>query len=595
MPPEQTSAPAPIPPPEAAKSVSFWKRKIVLVPLVVILVLAMADVIGAQFYYRAYPEQSKVFEASPNISVADQVSTKYLYLLSDTGAKFLGTVPRTEQTWTAGNTPRVWNAPIFDDTNNLYYIATVQPDNGTYPGSGAVDTTGWTNRLVRISSDGTLTDVTTFGNSSTQHDPGIVLSPDRTLMAYCIRGKTLEVMQLSNKETQQYNASVCNKAGSMHFSRDGQQILGYVGYYEGPYDYTGTAEEYRQMEIKDGVGFYQLDLNTSKEMYLGPDAIVLNNVSGGRELRRTEQKITVKDVSSAAKDVLTSDQYSNLPTIATLSIPDAKMWNAYLAADGQGVYYFVIPSEPKNNYILGYYDIAQKKNYYPLITATDRQPILLPPVSKNGLHYLATDKSTALDSRGYPLDRQRLIHVSIEGSAEVVSEKLGNGYSQYVIFIAPSAPTSHDSTVSPTTTNSQTSVAITSPASGGILSANQKTTMRWSVPQTVVSSFPSDFNLYLFTRVEKQGDTTGSQGAPINDGNDFVAGSAEWDIPGYIAHNQLTTGTYKIVWYLQATPKDPARMCAETIGKDCSPNAADRAVMQRSLTYKGETGWFEIK
>lgn len=138
-------------------------------------------------------------------------------------------------------------------------------------------------------------------------------------------------------------------------------------------------------------------------------------------------------------------------------------------------------------------------------------------------------------------------------------------------------------------------ITISAPTTGSVLVASQKTTLRWSVPPTVVSSFPSDFNLHLFARAEKQGDTTGAQGAPINDGNDFLFGSAQWNIPGYIAHGQLTTGMYKIVWYLQATPKDQARMCAETVGKDCSPSATDRAVMERSLEYRGETGWFEIK
>ena len=56
MPPEQTHTPSPIQP-EAAKPTPFWSRKIVWIPLVIVLVLIIVAVIGANFY-RPNLEQS---------------------------------------------------------------------------------------------------------------------------------------------------------------------------------------------------------------------------------------------------------------------------------------------------------------------------------------------------------------------------------------------------------------------------------------------------------------------------------------------------------------------------------------------------------
>ena len=67
MPPEQVNTPIPMQP-EAAKPAPFWKRKIIWIPLVVVLVLIIAGVVGAKFY-RPNSEQSSD-KAALNTQVA---------------------------------------------------------------------------------------------------------------------------------------------------------------------------------------------------------------------------------------------------------------------------------------------------------------------------------------------------------------------------------------------------------------------------------------------------------------------------------------------------------------------------------------------
>lgn len=135
-------------------------------------------------------------------------------------------------------------------------------------------------------------------------------------------------------------------------------------------------------------------------------------------------------------------------------------------------------------------------------------------------------------------------------------------------------------------------IHVESPSEGSILSENQKTIVRWTIPTQIATSFPADFDLDLFLSAQNKDNSSVS--APINDGNNFFAGSAEWNIPGYISTGQLKPGTYKIVWYLQAVPKDQARLCAVHTGKDCAPSVTDTAVISRGAQIKGESGWFTI-
>lgn len=136
------------------------------------------------------------------------------------------------------------------------------------------------------------------------------------------------------------------------------------------------------------------------------------------------------------------------------------------------------------------------------------------------------------------------------------------------------------------------SLAITAPASDAVLPSNKAATVTWSIPKAFLDSFPSDFDVNIFLSATKQGST--GVDAPIGDGWDARAGSATWDIPGYIRTGQLTPGTYSIQAYLQATPKDSKRLCAKTEGKDCSPSDADRAVILRTQNITAASGIFTI-
>lgn len=141
----------------------------------------------------------------------------------------------------------------------------------------------------------------------------------------------------------------------------------------------------------------------------------------------------------------------------------------------------------------------------------------------------------------------------------------------------------------------QNSITIIFPTAGDMLFAEKKTVVHWSIPRATLDSFPSDFDTNIFLYVQRQGDPEGVNVSGIGDGHAASTDSAGWDIPAQISSGKLTPGTYKIVAQFQALPKDEARLCAIAVNKDCSPNAADAAIIARGSPIKGESGWFAIK
>lgn len=132
---------------------------------------------------------------------------------------------------------------------------------------------------------------------------------------------------------------------------------------------------------------------------------------------------------------------------------------------------------------------------------------------------------------------------------------------------------------------------ITSPSAGGKAIAGQSIAIEWTTPREVLESIPSDFKVGLFLNVVRA-DVPDVNVYGINDGtNDPRSGSVSWKIPA-----DALAGSYKIVGYMQATPKDPARMCdkAYSTHTDCSPSPSDTAIMQRVARYKAESGLFAI-
>lgn len=138
-------------------------------------------------------------------------------------------------------------------------------------------------------------------------------------------------------------------------------------------------------------------------------------------------------------------------------------------------------------------------------------------------------------------------------------------------------------------------ITISSPATGAVLPADKETTVRWSVPPSILNSFPSDFEVYVFMYVRKEGDQPGVNVAGIGDGLIARNGAVTWDIPLYISTGSLVPGTYKIFAQLQVQPKDAKRMCARSLGGgECGPSEADAAIMSRANPIVDETGWFTI-
>jgi peptidoglycan hydrolase-like protein with peptidoglycan-binding domain len=145
------------------------------------------------------------------------------------------------------------------------------------------------------------------------------------------------------------------------------------------------------------------------------------------------------------------------------------------------------------------------------------------------------------------------------------------------------------------TSTSSSPLSITVPTQGSVLPITKSTIVSWHIPTDLYNSVPSDFNLYIFLGYQMQGDTTTVHSGGIEDGilMKSAQGSVVWNIP-LDAKYTLVPGTYHISAYLQPTPKDPSRMCAVTVGKDCSPSESDKAVMTKFVNIKTETGWFTI-
>ncbi len=136
--------------------------------------------------------------------------------------------------------------------------------------------------------------------------------------------------------------------------------------------------------------------------------------------------------------------------------------------------------------------------------------------------------------------------------------------------------------------NTNARLVLVSPAPNSALRAGEETAIRWTIPQSVLDSFPKDFKLGLFLNVVQL--DTGVNAYGINDGtNNPAAGSVTWKVPA-----DAKPGAYRIDAYLSATPKDASRLCAVTLGKDCSPSAADVAIMTRASEYKSQSGSFTI-
>lgn len=414
------NAPAPIQP-ETAKPVPFWERKIVWISLAVIILL------GAGTYFFVYQQTSSppilqgdttgdaLQSTTIKVDVAAQGSVNYIYLLRNNETKLLGTVPAREQS----SVLLVSQFP--DDTDNLYFVRR--------SGNSSTDS------LIRITSDGKQTEILTFTTSIPGDTDIIALSPDRARIAYCGGGGP-EVTNISDQTNTKYQAqNFCTiGSGSLWFSRDGSKLYSQKGFYEGPYgDYT--QEELRQMQIKAHNGLYELDLATKLEKYLGLDVVSLTDIVKDIYLENEYKTLTVKNVAGITKDILTQNEYAKLPTIVTISIPGEKILDAKLTADGMGIYYLAYPDptpNPSGDFKIGYYDIAQKKDHYPIITSR-QQPTLIAPLDNKNLYYLVeTDPSSQTSEK-------QLVKLSLDGTRTVIDSNLRSGElpGGYLLFVAP--------------------------------------------------------------------------------------------------------------------------------------------------------------
>lgn len=114
----------------------------------------------------------------------------------------------------------------------------------------------------------------------------------------------------------------------------------------------------------------------------------------------------------------------------------------------------------------------------------------------------------------------------------------------------------------------------------------------WTVPQNVINSFPSGYNLSLILNAESQSNP--GVLIPINDGNAFLSGVANWNLAKALTAGQLTPGTYRVIWHLEANPTDYSQACAQVVNNQCEPSAAAQQVMQQAQQITGETGWFTV-
>ncbi|MGH2507955.1 MAG: hypothetical protein ACRDHZ_11215 [Ktedonobacteraceae bacterium] len=196
------------------------------------------------------------------------------------------------------------------------------------------------------------------------------------------------------------------------------------------------------------------------------------------------------------------------------------------------------------------------------------------------------------DLDNHPLDAGEQGDVSIAGNATTWNAQFYNymppGSYDYYIFpsasngLSTSADLLASGTFNSISWSNNPNVTVIYPRSGSdfFTENGDQTRIYWTVPQSVVSSFPSDDKLsVVLTAVEANEPTTTIDIGTFN----FTDGSAIWDSDTAIKNGQLTPGMYNISWNFFAYPKGSSNPCTQTgTSVACGPSAS------------GETGWFSV-
>ncbi len=208
------------------------------------------------------------------------------------------------------------------------------------------------------------------------------------------------------------------------------------------------------------------------------------------------------------------------------------------------------------------------------------------------------------DLDNHPLDAGEQGSVPITSNASTWNAQFYNymppGSYNYYIFPDYGTASSTDILASGTfnsiSWSNNPNVTVIYPRSGSDFFTENggQTKIYWTVPQSVVSSFPSDFNLYIAMNAVWQGNP-GSTAVGVGEFN-FTDGSAIWDVDSEIKNGLLTPGYYEIYWNLVAKPQNASSSCTQTgTAVTCEPpSAADQAVMEQAENIHGVTGWFSV-
>ncbi len=360
----------------------------------------------------------------------DKEGTAVYLLSASQGFKAAG-IDTDSTYWSVANTGYAFTTQ--DPSNGGYYIKPVRPDNGDNQ-NGSVDTSNWTNMLVHVNTDGSQSDVGTFGGSDyTAGNGAVAISADGTRIAYCLDERTIEISTVPKMEKTVYAAPhFCDIGNSgLRFSRDGSQLLTHRGYYENYRDCVKSAEECARLEqeedLANGIGIYSLDVSTHQETYLGTDAWAGVPGPSGRMLHETPTGVQVRDASGVSV-VLSQAQYESLPLIASTTLitkPHTYIWDTKLTLDGTGVWYAIYGTDSDPS--LGYYDFSEKKNYFPLASTSYEFDILVQPLNKNTLYYVLRD--------GGQSDDAKLYQASLSGTPKLIRDLHHEGGGMGYLFV----------------------------------------------------------------------------------------------------------------------------------------------------------------
>lgn len=220
----------------------------------------------------------------------------------------------------------------------------------------------------------------------------------------------------NNANTEISDQDICGlNVNKLTFSKDGSKLYYVRGFYELMGDYT--AAQVKQLAEKGHNGVHVIEIATKKTALVFPiydfSSIVFWNdpsINYGSNFIVSSQSnaLEIRKLTNANFDYLTPDDISKLPIADTLKIPNQYSLDWLVTEDGKGIFYNSTEHQGYSSNNIGYYDIENKQNYFPLPDVQGFAPsvTLVAAIDKSHLYYLGGIQRAGQPAMLYQTDYQ---------------------------------------------------------------------------------------------------------------------------------------------------------------------------------------------